>query len=140
MPTPDTTVSQYMTHSPHSIGTEQSLAVAHEMMRLYGIRHLPVLHGGQLVGVLTERDLALVETLPGVDKRRVTVDDAMTPDPFVVAPETRLAPVVATMRDRKLGSVIVAEGQRVVGMFTTVDALAALADALAPAPAGTPNA
>ncbi|MCC6215991.1 MAG: CBS domain-containing protein [Polyangiaceae bacterium] len=129
-----------MSESPHSIGTEQPLTVAHEMMRLYGIRHLPVLHGGRLVGVLTERDLALVETLPGVDKRRVTVDDAMTPDPYVVAPDVPLGVVIATMRDRKLGSAIVAQGARVVGVFTTVDALAALADALAPAREGAPAA
>jgi CBS domain-containing protein len=61
------TVQKYMTTAPHSIGTDQPLARAHEMMRSLDIRHLPVLSGGQLVGMLTDRDLALIESMGGVE-------------------------------------------------------------------------
>lgn len=124
------TVRDYMTASPHTIGSEQTLARAHELMREHGIRHLPVLHGGKLAGLLSLRDLHLVETLKDVDPAKVTVDEAMSGEPFVVAPGASLAQTARTMADKKLGSAIVAEGNKVVGVLTTTDALRALADAI----------
>ena len=46
------TIQRYMTTSPQTIGAEQSLKKAHEIMREHGIRHLPVMHGNRLVGVI----------------------------------------------------------------------------------------
>jgi acetoin utilization protein AcuB len=56
-----------MTVSPVVIGSERTLADAHRMMRERGIRHLPVVDAGALVGVVSQRDLYLAETLGGVD-------------------------------------------------------------------------
>lgn len=39
-----------MTASPHTIGREQALTVAWDLMRKFNIRHLPVLDGGKLIG------------------------------------------------------------------------------------------
>ena len=125
------TIRDYMTESPHTIGSEQSLAKAHELMREHGIRHLPVLHGGQLAGMVTVRDLHLVETLKDVDPESVRVEEAMTPEPYVVEPTALLHAVASEMAERKLGSAIVVDGTKVVGVFTTVDGLRALADAIA---------
>lgn len=130
MPSQTTTVREYMTPHPHSIGRDQKLATAHEMMRRHGIRHLPVLEGGRIVGLVSLRDLHLVETLPDVDPAKVTVEEAMAQDPYVVPPATLLVDLARTMAEHKYGSAIVAEGSQVVGVFTTVDALRALADCL----------
>jgi len=46
--------------------------------------------------------------------------------PFAVGPETPVGEAIETMIDRKLGSAIVCDGDRVLGVFTTVDALRAL--------------
>ncbi|MCC6669174.1 MAG: CBS domain-containing protein [Polyangiaceae bacterium] len=119
-----------MTESPHTIGSEQTLAMAHTLMREHSIRHLPVLHGGQLAGMVTVRDLHLVETLKDVEPDAVRVEEAMTPDPYVVAPSALLRDVAAEMAERKLGSAIVVDGKKVVGVFTTVDALRALVEAI----------
>jgi acetoin utilization protein AcuB len=119
-----------MTSAPHSIGAEQTLAHAHDVLRQHRIRHLPVLHGGQLVGMLTQRDLALVETLKDVDPRRVKVEDAMSTEVYTVAPEAPLDEVVGEMAEKKYGSAVVISNHKVVGIFTTVDACAALADLL----------
>ncbi|MBL4637348.1 MAG: CBS domain-containing protein, partial [Kofleriaceae bacterium] len=62
-----------MTKSPHTVGQEQSLSRAHEIMRKYTIRHLPVLHGGHLVGVVSLQDLDLTESLKDVDVGSTTV-------------------------------------------------------------------
>jgi acetoin utilization protein AcuB len=125
-------ISHYMTRAPHTIGREQPLAVAHRLMNEHGVRHLPVLHAGQLVGVLSQRDLHFLETLRDVDPQQVTVAEAMTTDVFTVSPRTTLRKVAAEMAERKLGSAIVVEHDRVVGVFTTVDALRALVVATAP--------
>jgi acetoin utilization protein AcuB len=81
--------------------------------------------------VLSLRDLHLVETLRDVDPDQVTVAEAMTQDVYTVEPEDRLGDVVKEMAQRKLGSAVVVEGNRVVGVFTTVDALETLSDLLA---------
>lgn len=123
-------ISKYMTTSPHTVGIDQPLTTAHRLMRDNRIRHLPVLQGGKLVGMLTERDLALIETLKDVDPAKVTVEDAMTPTPYTVAPTAPLDEVVSTMAEHRYGSAVVVDNGHVVGVFTTVDALAAFSDLL----------
>jgi acetoin utilization protein AcuB len=124
------TVADRMTKTPHLIGAEQSMKSAHELMRAHDIRHLPVLHGGKLTGLLSLRDLHLVETLPGVDPDVVRVEEAMSQDVYAVAPKTPLKTVVSEMAARKLGSAVVVDGRNVVGVFTTIDALGLLAEKL----------
>lgn len=124
------TVNKHMTMSPHTIGVEQPLALAHSMMSGHKIRHLPVLHGGTLVGVLTDRDLHLIETLKDVDPSKVTVEDAMTPSPYTVKPHAALDEVAAEMAEHKYGCAVVMDNNHVVGVITTVDLARALAEVL----------
>jgi acetoin utilization protein AcuB len=130
MATRATAIEEYMTLSPHSIGAEQTLERAKWVMREHDIRHLPVLHGGRLVGILTDRDVHLVETLENVNPRLVTTSDAMAPIVYAVTPETPLEQVAQEMAEHKYGSAVVMRGHTVVGIFTTVDACRALASLL----------
>jgi acetoin utilization protein AcuB len=123
-------IDKYMTPSPHSVGQEQSLAQAHKLMRAHRIRHLPVLHGGKLVGVLSDRDLHLIETLRDVDPDNVTVEEAMSPTVYTVSPEAPLDEVVREMAHHKYGCAVVEHTGKLVGVFTTVDAMRAFADLL----------
>jgi acetoin utilization protein AcuB len=123
-------VRQYMTLSPFTIGPTQSLAAARQLMLEHGVRHLPVLDGGRLSGLLSERDLLLVESMPSVLPASVKVEEAMAQDVFAVGPDEPVADVAGTMIDRKIGSAVVMEDERVVGVFTTVDALQALRELL----------
>jgi len=124
------TVQKYMSAVPVTIGIDQPMSTAHQLMREHRIRHLPVLAGGRLAGVVSDRDLHLVETLRDVDPEKVAVEDALSPEPYTVGPDAPLDEVVQTMADRKLGSALVVRGTRVVGIFTTTDALHALAELL----------
>jgi acetoin utilization protein AcuB len=119
-----------MTRCPVTVGADQTLLYAHAVMRKNQIRHLPVLQGGKLVGVVSLRDLHLVETLPGVEPSHVSVEDAMSSDVYKVPPDATLSSVAREMAERKLGSAIVYQGNRVQGVFTTVDALRALGESL----------
>lgn len=121
-------VRQYMTPSPHTIGRDQTLDRAAHVMREHHIRHLPVLTGGHLVGMLTERDVALVETLKGVEPARETVEDAMSQDCYTVGPDDVLAAVARQMAEHKYGSAVVTEHAKVIGVITTVDICRAFAD------------
>lgn len=121
-------VYKYMTPNPHSIGREQTLATAHRMMHDYRIRHLPVLDAGVLVGLVSERDLAFLETLRGVDPATDTVEEAMTPEPYFVDLTAPVKDVALAMIEHKYGSAIVVDRGNVVGIFTTIDALRALID------------
>jgi acetoin utilization protein AcuB len=120
------TVGRFMTREPVTIGIDQPLTVAHRMMRQHRVRHLPVLAEGKLVGMVTQRDLALIETLRDVDPEKVTVEEAMTPDPYLVSPNDSLDAVARAMADHRVGSAVVVEDGHVIGIFTTVDALQAL--------------
>jgi acetoin utilization protein AcuB len=119
-----------MTASPHTIARGQSLATARRMMLDHGVRHLPVLDGGSIVGMLTEHDVLLVESMPGVNPTEVRVEEAMVESVYTEAPSAPVAEAVEEMIERKLGSAVVMENERVVGVFTTIDALRALHEIL----------
>jgi acetoin utilization protein AcuB len=124
---PHVLVRSYMTPAPHTIAPQQTLADAHALMRDHRIRHLPVLRDGRVVGIVSQRDLMVLETLPDVNPAEVAVEDAMSRDVFAVAPRTPLAKVATEMADRRFGCAVVVDGDRVIGMFTVTDACLALA-------------
>ena len=119
-------VGQFMTKKPHCIARGEPLHEAHRLMRARHVRHLPVLEGERLVGIVSERDLYLLETLRSVDPGKEPVAEAMTEHPFTVAPDTPLRFVLEEMRRKKYGSAVVMENNEVVGIFTRTDALRAL--------------
>jgi acetoin utilization protein AcuB len=130
MTKPIPAIEKFMTTAPHSVGGAQSVAAAHRMMHEHRIRHLPVLEGGSLVGMLTERDVALVTSMKGVDANTTTVEDAMTSVVYTVRPDAPLDEVAAEMAQHRYGSAVVVSNGKVVGVFTTVDACRALAELL----------
>jgi acetoin utilization protein AcuB len=130
MSKPIPTVQKYMTTSPHTIGADQTLAQAHAVLKQLKIRHLPVLKGSELLGMLTERDLALIETLRDVDAQKIQVEDAMSTGVYTVSPDAKLDEVVSEMAEKKYGSAVVVQNGKVVGILTTVDVCRALAELL----------
>lgn len=130
MPKSKVTIAKFMTQSPHSIGATQTLDKATKLMREHRVRHLPVLRGGKLVGMVTDRDIKLIETFRDIDPTEVPVEDAMSEAPYCVAADTPLHEVCSTMAERKLGSAVIMDGIHVTGIFTTVDACRALSQVL----------
>lgn len=111
-------VQKYMTTLPHTIGAQQTLTKAEKMMHEYKVRHLPVLEGGEIVGILSDRDLKLVESFHDVDPNEITVAEAYTPDPFIVSPNASLAEVCSEMASRKYGCALICDNNKLVGIFT----------------------
>jgi acetoin utilization protein AcuB len=120
------TIERYMTPLPYTIEASATMEAAHLIMREHRIRHLPVMQGGELVGLLSVRDLHLLESLKDVDPAEVPVADAMSRRPYTVAGREPIDKVAAHMAAFKIGSALVVEDDIVTGIFTTHDALRAL--------------
>lgn len=120
------TVHQFMTRSPHTIAHDQTLTAAHRLMHQYDIRHLPVLEASKLVGILSQRDLHLIESLKDVDPDSVQVHEAMSTEVYTVGPRASIRKIASEMATQKYGSAVVMDHDQVVGVFTTVDALRVL--------------
>lgn len=121
------TVGDYMTPGVYLVVAHETVTRAKAVMREHGLRHLPVMENGKLVGVVSDRDLAEVRsTRPGGP----IVGEAMTGKPYTVAPTTLLNVVARTMAKLRYGSAVVIDRKGVVGVLTTTDAMEALADTL----------
>ena len=121
-------IAQFMSAAPVCVQLDADLATAIQMLEQHDIRHLPVLDETKLVGVVSERDLAVAESLVPDDWERFPVAEAMTPEPYTVSPDTPLCDVARVMAEHKYGCALVIEPSgKVVGVFSTVDALRVLA-------------
>lgn len=120
------TVQEHMSPEPVTIAPSASLAEASQTMRERAVRHLPVVSAGEVVGVLSERDINVARTLKSVTLDKAKVELVMSAPPLTVPPDARLSDVAARMIDRKAGSAVVVHEGRIVGIFTSHDALHAL--------------
>ena len=123
-------VSSAMKPAPYTIGPRQTLKTAREKMHEHNIRHLPVQDGGNLVGVLSERDIFLALAVDEKEAERIVVKDVMSTEPYVVSPDVPMATVARRMAHDRLGCALVATDDRIEGIVTTVDALHLLAELL----------
>src|SRR5689334_10668554 len=113
-------MSRYMTRQPWTIRKDARMSQAHELMRAHRIRHLPVLDGGKLVGIVSDRDLHLIETLPDSDPDEVTVEEAMTDEVYAVGLGDPVDAAAERMAAHKYGCAVVVNRQGSVdGIFTT---------------------
>jgi acetoin utilization protein AcuB len=119
-----------MTAAPHSVGKDQPLSVARKLMQTHDLRHLPVLEDGKLVGMLSERDVYFLESIAGVDPEKERVEEGMSQDVYCVAPDAPLEAVAKEMAKQRYGSAVVVDGGKVVGIFTTTNALTLLGSLL----------
>lgn len=126
MTKPIPSIHKYMTTTPHTIGDDQTLAQANHIMREFSIRHLPVLHAGKIVGIISDRDISMMASFKGVDLNKEKIEQAMTTEPVVVSADTPLDAICRDMADKKIGSVLVEDNHKLVGIFTWVDALLAM--------------
>lgn len=127
----DRTLEEMMTPLAYSIGDDQSVVEALLRMKELEVRHLPVMRGSKLVGIVSHRDLAVLEAISEAHPADLRVTDAMTPDPYTASPSEKVEPVAREMAKKRYGAVLVVDEGQVKGIFTTTDALWMLAEVLA---------
>ncbi len=123
-------VSEHMTSGPFAVGPNEPMSSAERLMKKYDLHHLPVWTDGKLVGIVSEADVQLVRTISAGQLDAVTVGAAMTRNVYAPSLSTPLVEVVRTMAERRIGSAVVVDGGRIVGVFTATDAMRVLVDAL----------
>lgn len=119
-----TKVRDLMTPMPQTIGFDISVEKALSMMKEHACHHLPVLDGGKLVGVLSDRDLSMAWYGSGNTRTEHLVNDLMTDAPIVIDPSAEINTAIRTMLDNKINSLIVsAEENQPWGILTSTDLL-----------------
>lgn len=117
-------IKSVMTPFPYSVDAAASVDEAQEFMRGHRIRHLPVTRDGELVGIVSDRDLKLVlgPDFASPDARAVRVGDAMVSPAYTVDLDAHLDDVLAHMAEAHLGAAVVTRKGRLAGVFTVTDA------------------
>ncbi len=124
------TIQKFMTYQPHAIAENASVIEADKMMAKFKIRHLPVMEGDKIIGILSERDLKTALGTIGADFSRMKVVDVCQLNPYIIAPDHLLHEVCDTMATHHYGSAIVSQNGKLVGIFTMVDVCRALSTIL----------
>ena len=126
-------VRDIMTRDVITITPETSLINAKRIMREHKFRRLPVVKDGQLIGIVTDKDLEKVSPRTGSDSGlwefsyNVTsvfgtrVEEIMKRDVVTATPDMTVEEALALAQSRRIGSLVVVEGKKVVGIATTND-------------------
>ena len=116
-------IREYMTHLPVEIEEFETVADAERAMQQQGVRHMPVMSGANLKGIVSQRDILQARAAKGKDVDNMPLDQLCQTDVLTVSPVDPLNAVATQMLERRVGSAIVMDGGFVVGIFTATDAL-----------------
>jgi len=124
---PGGSVGDWMSKAPMGVVEDTPIRDAVSLMRRADVRHLLVLDGPVLIGILSSRDLRRLVTRD-LDSPLVAgpVRSIMSEGPVSVAPETPLVRAARLLLEQRIGALPVRQGERIVGIFTVPDALEAL--------------
>ncbi len=129
-------VTDWMTLDPVTIAPDATAGEALALMRQRRIRHLPVVDGGRLVGMLSDRDVRtalpsavvlgeLEEDDPAASR---PVAEIMTADPLTIPPSQPVEEAARLLTEQRIGAVPVVEGARLLGILSADDLLRAFVE------------
>lgn len=139
-------IQKWMKSPVHCVKPLDSILHAREIMEAHRINELPVVAGGRLVGIITDRDLRAAfpsvfdspplgghkPHVPVTNPKAVTVEMVMTTNVITMAPHDSIAEAARLMRRERLGAVPIVDHDKLVGIITrsdVLDAFVALVDA-----------
>src|SRR5215470_16751612 len=126
------TVKDIMSKNPTTLGRNDTLDVADDIMTLGRIRHIPIVEEGQIVGMVSQRDLfrsavARVMGYGGKAQRAITktikVKEVMIEPVITISPDASIKEAARQMMEKKIGCLPVVEGEVFVGLITETDIL-----------------
>jgi acetoin utilization protein AcuB len=121
-------VREYMSRLPQEVDRRETLATAMQRMQERAIRHVPVMDGAQVFGILTAQDAQTAWLHHGKSAPELPVGDVCRRGPLSVSPVALIPDVARQMMERGVTSALVVDDGVLVGIFTSVDALRLLAD------------
>ncbi len=126
------TVREVMKKKVVKISADDTLWIVKEIMDLASVRHIPVVDGGALVGVVSQRDLlrASLSNVMGIsaDEQKiflegVRISEVMSTPPRTIAPGEAIQAAARAMAEHKIGCLPVVDGREIVGILTETDVL-----------------
>ena len=115
-----------------TVSVTERLSTVDDIMRLGGVRHMPVVHQGELVGVLSERDLlrASLSHIGSFDREThraflhaIAIADVMSKPPITVGPDETVRSAARVMVERRIGCLPVTLDGALLGLLTETDVL-----------------
>ena len=114
-------VRDAMTANPRTATPAQSLAEAAQIMQSEDVGSVPVVEDGRLVGVLTDRDIAIRAVAEGVDVQTLNVGDVASREPVTVEPGQDLDEALALMARHQVRRLPVVDDGQLVGILAQAD-------------------
>lgn len=115
------TVRDIMTSNPTTVGPDASVVEAGRLMASEDVGSLPIVDGDRLVGVVTDRDIAVRVVAEGRDPNTTTVGEIASRDPVTVEPDEDLDEALSEMARNQVRRLPVVEGDRLVGIVAQAD-------------------
>jgi acetoin utilization protein AcuB len=116
-------IQDVMTACPHYIDAQSTLEAAVKKMELQGIRHLPVVDKGALIGIISDRDAKLSQFVCKTTNYCPNCGEVCVSDFFSVSGNSDVADVALQMAENRYECAIVCDkDENVIGIFTTTDA------------------
>ena len=112
-------VRELMTKQPTTVAPDATLGEVATLMKQDDCGSIPVVEGGRLVGIITDRDIVVRGIAAGVDPKTQRVSKIMSSDPVTVGPEDDITDAEKKMADRQIRRLPVVENGRLVGIIVT---------------------
>ncbi len=131
------TVRDIMATEVTTLGRNDSLQLAKDIMTLGRVRHFPVIDDGKVVGVVSQRDLykaSLGAVMKYGEKAQraflegIVIKEIMSDPPITIAPHASVQEAARLMMEKKIGCLPVLEGAQLVGIVTETDMLKLVAE------------
>ena len=106
-----------MTKDPATLGPEATLGEAATLMRQEDCGSIPIVDGGRLVGIVTDRDIVIRAVAAGKDARSTKVSEVMSADPVCISPDTDVDEAADVMADRQIRRLPVVEDGKLAGIL-----------------------
>lgn len=114
-------VKDVMTNDVASLKPEDSIERAAELMKEFNIGSLPVCEGKKVIGIVTDRDIALRAVAEGKDNRNQTVQEVMSSNPVVIDSQADVKEAAKLMSDNQIRRIPIVEANSLVGMVSLGD-------------------
>lgn len=117
------TLKAAMTPFPYSVQLETTLTAVRKLIQDHNIHHIPVMNSGEIVGVITGRDVESREMMvSGDNEQSLEVLHVHMSKPYIVDINEPLENVLLTMADKHIGATVITKHGKLVGVFTYIDA------------------
>ena len=112
-------VRELMTKQPTTVKADATLGEVATLMKQSDCGSIPVVEGGRLVGIVTDRDIVVRGIAAGVDPKTQRISKVMSSDPVTVGPDDDVTDAEKKMADRQIRRLPVVEGGKLVGIIVT---------------------